>query len=234
MLRDDDGRRTARDPSPGRPRAGAPCLVLDHLTGGGRSLRHQAAATSTLGGARRRDPRNRRRRRQRPEGAAGGSSGEQRCRAPARSLLDGQADRRAGAAPAPRAGLAFVPEERLGRGAVPPMSPAENALLTGAGCGWCATALDSARIARARARDDRRFDVRSAGMRRASAAASPAATCRSSSWAARRADPSVLVAAQPTWGVDVGAALAIRQDLIGPGRPPAPACWWSARSWTSC
>ena len=33
-------------------------------------------------------------------------------------------------------GLTFVPEERLGRGAVPPMSLANNALLTGARRAW--------------------------------------------------------------------------------------------------
>ena len=46
-------------------------------------------------------------------------------------------------------------------------------------------------------------------------AACRAATCRSSSSAARScSSPKVLVVAQPTWGVDVGAAAFIRQRII--------------------
>ena len=47
------------------------------------------------------------------------------------------------------------------------------------------------------------------------------------------AGPRVLLAAHPTWGVDIGAALSIRQDLMDLAAAGA-GCWWSARTWTSC
>ena len=115
-----------------------------------------------------------------------------------------------------RLGLCFVPEERLGRGAVPAMSLADNAILTGA------YVLDFVRrgfvrAARARAFSAEcieRFDVRCPG---------PDAPARSLSGGNLQKyivgreimqRPKLLVVAQPTWGVDVGAAAFIRQSLI--------------------
>ena len=115
-----------------------------------------------------------------------------------------------------RLGLCFVPEERLGRGAVPGMSLADNAILTGA------YVLDFVRhglvrVARARAFSVEcidRFDVRCPG---------PDAPARSLSGGNLQRyivgreilqRPKLLVVAQPTWGVDVGAAAFIRQSLI--------------------
>ncbi len=112
-------------------------------------------------------------------------------------------------------GMAFVPEERLGRGAVPPMSLADNALLTGHRTGMVRFGLiDDAlvRVFAERCVED--FDVRCAGVH---------ATARSLSGGNLQKfivgreilqNPRVLVVAQPTWGVDVGAAAAIRQALI--------------------
>ena len=113
-------------------------------------------------------------------------------------------------------GLAFVPEERLGRGAVPEMSLADNALLTAH-----ATAAGVARLHPQRAacapsprRRSPRIGVKAGG---------PDAVARSLSGGNLqkfivgreiRQRPKVLIAAQPTWGVDVGAAAQIRQALI--------------------
>ncbi|HEX7684957.1 MAG TPA: ABC transporter ATP-binding protein [Trinickia sp.] len=115
-----------------------------------------------------------------------------------------------------RLGFAFVPEERLGRGAVPAMSLAENALLTAhrqpgmVRYGWI-----GARTMRAFAsRCIEAFDVRCGG---------PDALAQSLSGGNLQKyivgrellqAPKVLVVAQPTWGVDVGASAFIRQQLL--------------------
>ncbi|MCM5682576.1 ABC transporter ATP-binding protein [Schlegelella sp. S2-27] len=112
-------------------------------------------------------------------------------------------------------GLHFVPEERLGRGAVPTMSLAENTLLTrteavNARTGWV-------RVGAVRALAQHlvtRFNVKAGG---------PEAPARSLSGGNLQkfivgreieAAPKVLIVAQPTWGVDVGAAAQIRSELL--------------------
>jgi ABC-type uncharacterized transport system ATPase subunit len=115
-------------------------------------------------------------------------------------------------------GLHFVPEERLGRGAVPTMSLADNTLLTrSAGerplmgaMGW----LKRGDITALAARVIERFQVKAGG---------PGAAARSLSGGnlqkfivGREIDaaPKLLIVAQPTWGVDVGAAALIRGELL--------------------
>jgi simple sugar transport system ATP-binding protein len=114
-----------------------------------------------------------------------------------------------------RLGLAFVPEERLGRGAVPEMTLAENALLT---------TRDGALVSHGFIRNDgvRAFATKTIAAY-AVKATGPDAVARSLSGGnlqkfivGREINqrPKVLIAAQPTWGVDVGAAAQIRQALI--------------------
>ena len=141
-------------------------------------------------------------------------SGED-CRAPAAAItLGGQP---VGGEPPRRrrqAGLHFVPEERLGRGAVPTLSLAANTLLTRtetvSGSGWVrpAAVRDLARHI------IDRFQVKAGG---------PDAPARSLSGGnlqkfivGREIDarPACLVVAQPTWGVDVGASALIRGELL--------------------
>ena len=141
-------------------------------------------------------------------------SGEDR-RAPAASILI--ADQAAGRlSPSRRRalGLHFVPEERLGRGAVPEMSLAHNLLLTRREAvgplGWLRTGT-----LRAQAQAIiERFRVKAAG---------PQAPARSLSGGnlqkfimGREIDarPRLLIVSQPTWGVDVGAAAQIRGELL--------------------
>jgi len=113
-----------------------------------------------------------------------------------------------------RHGLHFVPEERLGRGAVPTLSLALNLLLTRKeslrALGW----IDKGALRKQTAGILDRFRVKSSG---------PAAVARSLSGGnlqkyivGREIDavPRVLIVAQPTWGVDVGAAAQIRAELI--------------------
>jgi len=109
-----------------------------------------------------------------------------------------------------------VPEERLGRGAVPTMSLADNALLTAAHNQGLVTAgflrFERARAFARRCIDD--FNVKCGG---------PAAAAKSLSGGNLQKfivgreilqAPRLLVCAQPTWGVDVGAAAFIRQQII--------------------
>lgn len=113
-------------------------------------------------------------------------------------------------------GLAFVPEERLGRGAVPSQSLAHNALLTGHRHGGMRRfGLVSYARARQFAQECiARFDVRCGG---------PLAAARSLSGGNLQKfivgreimlSPKAMIVAQPTWGVDVGAAAFLRQTLL--------------------
>jgi general nucleoside transport system ATP-binding protein len=119
---------------------------------------------------------------------------------------------------APRArrqlGLHFVPEERLGRGAVPTLSLAQNTLLTRTEhvgrAGW----LRIGAVERLASRLIERFKVKAGG---------PGAAARSLSGGNLQkfivgreidANPKLLIVSQPTWGVDVGAAAQIRSELL--------------------
>ena len=112
------------------------------------------------------------------------------------------------------AGLHFVPEERLGRGAVPTLSLAANTLLTRteavAGAGWVRTG----EVTQLAQRIIRRFNVKAGG---------PGAVAKSLSGGNLQkvivgreidANPKLLIVSQPTWGVDVGAAAQIRGELL--------------------
>jgi simple sugar transport system ATP-binding protein len=111
-------------------------------------------------------------------------------------------------------GLYFVPEERLGRGAVPTLSLAQNTLLTRteavARSGWIHTE-------RVRALADhiiQRFNVKAGG---AGAAAKSLSGGNLQKFIVGReidANPKLLIVSQPTWGVDVGAAALIRGELL--------------------
>jgi general nucleoside transport system ATP-binding protein len=121
---------------------------------------------------------------------------------------------RMGAGHLRRLGLHFVPEERLGRGAVPGMSLTSNTLLTRREAlrrfGWIdRTALRAQTVSILD-----RYRVKSGG---------PGAVAKSLSGGnlqkyivGRELDamPKVLIVAQPTWGVDVGAAAQIRGELL--------------------
>lgn len=111
-------------------------------------------------------------------------------------------------------GLHFVPEERLGRGAVPTVSLALNLLLTRQDAvgplGW----LKVGQLQDQAAGIIARFKVKANG---------PGAAAKSLSGGNLQkfivgreidANPKVLVVSQPTWGVDVGAAAQIRGEIL--------------------
>lgn len=141
-------------------------------------------------------------------------SGEDRRAAPAMVQVAGQAAGRMSPRQRRALGLHFVPEERLGRGAVPSMSLAHNLLLTrddavGRG-GWLRMG-----VLHSQARSIiERFQVKAGG---------PQAPARSLSGGNLQkfivgrevdAQPRLLIISQPTWGVDVGAAAQIRGAIL--------------------
>jgi len=114
-----------------------------------------------------------------------------------------------------RLGMGFVPEERLGRGAVPRMTLAENALLTAHRRNLVKHGLiDFPAVDVFAFECISKYDVKCGG---------PTAQAKSLSGGNLQKyimgreilqQPKLLVVAQPTWGVDVGAAAFIRQALI--------------------
>jgi ABC-type uncharacterized transport system ATPase subunit len=117
-----------------------------------------------------------------------------------------------------RLGLGFVPEERLGRGAVPGLALADNALLTGylrEAAGMLRRGVIRRGAVRAfTAAVIGRFNVKCSG---ADAPASSLSGGNLQKFIVGREialAPKVLVVVQPTWGVDIGAAALIRQAII--------------------
>ena len=145
-------------------------------------------------------------------------SGED-VRAPKGSVIMGRADvsslhpggRR-------KLGLHFVPEERLGRGAVPTLSLAQNMLLTRtesitapkfAG-GWIRVRQledHAARIIKA-------FNVKANGPNAAARSLSGGNLQKFIVGREIDAAPKLFIVSQPTWGVDVGAAAQIRGEIL--------------------
>ena len=142
-------------------------------------------------------------------------SGED-CRAAPGSIRLGDADVSA-AHPGRRRklGLHFVPEERLGRGAVPTLGLAHNLLLTrtealAKGSGWIRV-----RSLQAQAADIiRRFNVKAGGPDSAARSLSGGNLQKFIVGREIDAKPRLLIVSQPTWGVDVGAAAQIRGEIL--------------------
>ncbi len=112
-------------------------------------------------------------------------------------------------------GLAVIPEERLGRGAVAELSLAENAVLTAAGEGLVKNGLVRSRAAAAYARKViERFGVVARGSAAGADSLSGGNMQKFILGREMLQNPKLLVAAHPTWGVDIGAAAAIHRALI--------------------
>lgn len=113
-------------------------------------------------------------------------------------------------------GMAFVPEERLGKGAVPDMDLAENVLLTGYSC-LGLVKYGSLRMQAARdlaTSITGKFDVRCRSIHAPAGALSGGNLQKFIIGREIVQSPDVLIAAQPTWGVDSGAAASIHQALF--------------------
>ncbi|HEY9223532.1 MAG TPA: ABC transporter ATP-binding protein [Variovorax sp.] len=111
-------------------------------------------------------------------------------------------------------GVHFVPEERLGRGTVPTLGLAHNMLLTrsnavGAG-GWIRTG----QLARHASEIIRRFNVKAGGPQSAARSLSGGNLQKFIVGREIDANPKLFIVSQPTWGVDVGAAALIRNEIL--------------------
>jgi general nucleoside transport system ATP-binding protein len=130
--------------------------------------------------------------------------------------IDGHAAGRLSPGARRKLGLGFVPGERLGRGAVPPMSLSENGFLT---AHW---RLPMVRRGFIRARDRAAFADRVIGAFKVATRSRATAAQALSGGNLQRfivgreilSDPSALVVAYPTWGVDVAAVAAIHAALV--------------------
>ncbi|OAI93720.1 ABC transporter ATP-binding protein [Pseudomonas putida] len=112
-------------------------------------------------------------------------------------------------------GLAFVPAERLGHGAVPDMSLADNALLTAFQQGLVSRGLiRSGKVLELAERIIERFAVKTPDAQTTARSLSGGNLQKFILGREILQNPKLLVAAHPTWGVDVGAAAAIHRALI--------------------
>ena len=113
-------------------------------------------------------------------------------------------------------GMAFVPEERLGHGAVPQMSLWENAFLSGA------TRMNLLKNGFMRVKDSEdyaskivdEFRVKTPGITNVASSLSGGNLQKFIIGREILQNPGIIIALQPTWGVDAGSAAAIRQSLI--------------------
>jgi simple sugar transport system ATP-binding protein len=114
-------------------------------------------------------------------------------------------------------GAAFVPEERLGHGAVPEFSLSDNVVLTrhATGDDVISTGMMNKKAAdniQSRIAED--FDVRKSGANPEARSLSGGNLQKFVVGREMDREPKLLIVNQPTWGVDAGAAALIRQALI--------------------
>jgi simple sugar transport system ATP-binding protein len=145
-------------------------------------------------------------------------SGES-CRAAPGSVLLAGVDVTALHADKRRAlGLHFVPEERLGRGAVPTLSLAHNLLLTRhESIAYPRLAGGLIRIPQLEAKAQEliaRFRVKAGGPRSLAKSLSGGNLQKFIVGREIDAQPRLFIVSQPTWGVDVGAAAQIRGEIL--------------------
>ena len=141
-------------------------------------------------------------------------SGEDRRAASTSITLLGQPIGRRGPARRRAAGLHFVPEERLGRGTVPALGLMHNMLLTRTESvrrsGWIDMAALRAQAQQVMAR----FGVKARGVDAPAQSLSGGNLQKFIVGREMGAQPKLLILAQPTWGVDVGAAAKIHHEIM--------------------
>ena len=143
-------------------------------------------------------------------------SGERLAPGPETIRLDGKPIGQDSAGARRALGLACVPEERNGHAAVPDFSLADNGLLTArhrvplARHGW----INLGSVRRFADGVIKLFDVRTTGNGALARSLSGGNLQKFIMGREIGQQPAVLVVSQPTWGVDAGAAAAIRQELV--------------------
>ena len=112
-------------------------------------------------------------------------------------------------------GLAFVPAERLGHGAVQELSLADNALLTAFQQGLVSNGLiERGKVEALAQQIIQRFGVKTPDSQTAARSLSGGNLQKFILGREILQQPKLLIAAHPTWGVDVGAAATIHRALI--------------------
>ena len=112
-------------------------------------------------------------------------------------------------------GLGFVPEERLGRGAVPDMSLQDNALLTAYQGDMTNKGLVNTTKVKAFAQNIiDKFTVKAEGIQAQAKSLSGGNLQKYIIGREILQQPKLLVCSHPTWGVDIGAAILIRHELV--------------------
>lgn len=142
-------------------------------------------------------------------------SGESRSSTPAAIRILGTPAGHLDPAARRRLGLGYVPEERLGRGAVPGMSLLDNALLTGHEKGLSKRGLiDTAALGAFARHCIVDFNVKCRGPQAPADSLSGGNLQKFIVGREILQAPKLLIVAQPTWGVDVQACAFIRRTLI--------------------
>ncbi|MEO5324559.1 ABC transporter ATP-binding protein [Mesorhizobium sp. CC13] len=120
-------------------------------------------------------------------------------------------------------GMAFVPEERLGRGAVPPHALWENAVLTANRHGGLVRhgMVDRTKATGFARGIIERFKVKANGPQASAQSLSGGNLQKFIVGREIALQPKLFLVAQPTWGVDVGAAAFIRQTIVDLSRAGA-------------
>ena len=141
-------------------------------------------------------------------------SGEDTRADPSMVQVFGQNVGRFGPSKRRQLGVHFVPEERLGRGAVPTLGLAHNLMLTRTDAvgrsGW----IDVKALEQQARAIIARFNVKAGGPNAAAKSLSGGNLQKFIVGREIDANPRLLVISQPTWGVDVGAAAQIRSEIL--------------------
>ncbi|MCU4676025.1 ABC transporter ATP-binding protein [Catenovulum sp. 2E275] len=114
-----------------------------------------------------------------------------------------------------RMGVAFVPEERLGRGAVPEMDLAENALLTSFDFGLVNKGfLQWRKVVALTQNIIQKYKVKTPNTHTHAASLSGGNLQKFIIGREVEQQPKLLLMSHPTWGVDIGAQVAIHQAIL--------------------
>ncbi|MBT3203821.1 MAG: ABC transporter ATP-binding protein [Gammaproteobacteria bacterium] len=142
-------------------------------------------------------------------------NGEQRCVQASSIEIEGKAAGRMSPNERRLTGLASVPEKRLGHGAVPDMDLVENAFLTAfKRLGLIKSGLiDKMQTTHFAEKIIQGFSVKTPGSDVPAASLSGGNLQKFIIGRELLQNPDILIVAQPTWGVDAGAAQTIRQEL---------------------
>jgi simple sugar transport system ATP-binding protein len=144
-------------------------------------------------------------------------SGERLCETPGMILIDGAESGAISITQRRKSGVAMVPEERLGHGAVPDFALSENILLTRHSADeelMSSGFVDYEKAQDLKTRVSKKFDVRKSGIDPDARSLSGGNLQKFIIGRELDRNPQILIISQPTWGVDAGAAALIRQALI--------------------